>query len=75
MIVTPGAADERSADIADGFVASFTLGVGQFCTKPGLLFVPAGHKLVDQIVEGPSGVERRGVAVRQDRRRIRKQPG
>jgi NADP-dependent aldehyde dehydrogenase len=56
VIVTPGAADERSADIADGFVASFTLGVGQFCTKPGLLFVPAGHKLVDHIVERTQGV-------------------
>jgi NADP-dependent aldehyde dehydrogenase len=51
VIVTRGAADERSADIAGGFVGSFTLGVGQFCTKPGLLLVPAGHVVVDQIVE------------------------
>jgi len=29
--------------IARGFVESFTLGSGQFCTKPGLLFAPAGH--------------------------------
>jgi NADP-dependent aldehyde dehydrogenase len=51
VIVTPGAAEQRSADIADGFVGSYTLGVGQFCTKPGLLLVPAGHRIVDQIVE------------------------
>jgi NADP-dependent aldehyde dehydrogenase len=57
VIVTPGAADERSAEIADGFVGSFTLGVGQFCTKPGLLLVPADHKVVDQIVERTQQVE------------------
>ncbi|MGI8768635.1 MAG: aldehyde dehydrogenase (NADP(+)) [Propionibacteriaceae bacterium] len=51
VIVTERAADQRSADIAEGFVGSYTLGVGQFCTKPGLLFVPAGHPIVDQIVE------------------------
>lgn len=51
-VVTQRAADERTAEIAEGFVGSFTLGVGQFCTKPGLLFVPAGHALVDEITEG-----------------------
>lgn len=50
-VVTRRAADERTAEIADGFVSSFTLGVGQFCTKPGLLFVPAGHRLVDEIAQ------------------------
>jgi NADP-dependent aldehyde dehydrogenase len=43
--VTPGAVAARGETIADGFVASFTLGVGQFCTKPGLLFLPRGHGL------------------------------
>jgi NADP-dependent aldehyde dehydrogenase len=33
----------RGPEIAQGFVASMTLGAGQFCTKPGLLFLPAGH--------------------------------
>ncbi len=32
---------ERGAGIAAGFVGSLTLGSGQFCTNPGLLFVPA----------------------------------
>lgn len=41
VVMTPGAADRREA-IAEGFVGSFTLGAGQFCTKPGLLFAPAG---------------------------------
>jgi NADP-dependent aldehyde dehydrogenase len=40
-VVTPSAA-ARLADVAAGFVGSFTLGHGQFCTKPGLLLGPAG---------------------------------
>lgn len=51
VVVTSRAADQRSAEIAEGFVGSFTLGVGQFCTKPGLLFVPARHKIIDEIIE------------------------
>lgn len=44
--VTEAAATKRGAEIAEGFVSSFTLGAGQFCTKPGTLFVPAGSGLV-----------------------------
>lgn len=40
VVVTPEAARTRLADIAAGFRSSFTLGAGQFCTKPGLLVVP-----------------------------------
>ena len=55
VVVTPGAAQERGAEVATGFVGSFTLGTGQFCTKPGLLFVPEGHGMEDALrtaVEG-----------------------
>lgn len=48
--VSPGAVAARGAEIASGYVTSFTLGVGQFCTKPGLLFLPRGHGLTDQLV-------------------------
>src|SRR5439155_13397462 len=34
-----------------GFVGSFTLGAGQFCTKPALLFRPKGHGLDDALAE------------------------
>jgi NADP-dependent aldehyde dehydrogenase len=54
--VLPGAVQERGSDIATGFVGSFTLGVGQFCTKPGLLFLPAGHGLEEQLVAAAEGV-------------------
>jgi NADP-dependent aldehyde dehydrogenase len=43
LIVTPAAARERANEIGEGIGASMTLGVGQFCTKPGLLFVPHGE--------------------------------
>jgi NADP-dependent aldehyde dehydrogenase len=44
-VVTPAAVAARGAQIAAGFAASMTMGTGQFCTKPGLLFLPAGHGL------------------------------
>jgi NADP-dependent aldehyde dehydrogenase len=53
LIVTPGAAAARAAEIGRGAAESFTLGNGQFCTKPGLLFVPrgaAGERLIDALV-------------------------
>lgn len=49
--VTPGAVAARGHEIAAGYVASVTLGVGQFCTKPGLLFLPRGHGLTDCLVD------------------------
>jgi NADP-dependent aldehyde dehydrogenase len=51
VFVTPAAARERADDLAGGFAGSMTLGVGQFCTKPGLLFVPAGSDLPSRIAE------------------------
>ncbi|WP_211882701.1 aldehyde dehydrogenase (NADP(+)) [Pseudarthrobacter albicanus] len=47
--VTEAAAAERCAEIAEGFLGSFTLGAGQFCTKPGMLFVPAGSGVVEML--------------------------
>jgi NADP-dependent aldehyde dehydrogenase len=48
VFVTPAAATDRDV-ITQGFVDSFTLGAGQFCTKPGLILVPAGHGFVESI--------------------------
>jgi NADP-dependent aldehyde dehydrogenase len=50
LIVTPSAAGERGEVIGRELVGSFTLGGGQFCTKPGLAFVPAGAD-GDRVVE------------------------
>ena len=42
VVVTPGAASERAEEIGTGLVASFTVGSGQLCTKPGFVLVPDG---------------------------------
>ncbi|HUZ34711.1 MAG TPA: aldehyde dehydrogenase family protein [Streptosporangiaceae bacterium] len=52
VVVLPGAASARPGEIASGYAASLTLGTGQFCTNPGLLFVPAGEdQLLTAIAE------------------------
>jgi len=56
VFVTPGAVAARGESIADGYVGSFTLGVGQFCTKPGLLFLPRGHGLDARLAAAVEGV-------------------
>ena len=56
VVVLPGAAAARSAEIADGYAASLTLGAGQFCTNPGLLFVPEDNPaLVSAIADAVGG--------------------
>ncbi|HWL86576.1 MAG TPA: aldehyde dehydrogenase family protein, partial [Polyangiaceae bacterium] len=58
VFVTESAARARGAEIADGYLASYTLGAGQFCTKPGLLFVPESaaegieRRLITAVAEG-----------------------
>ena len=42
VFILPGALRERAESIAAGLHASFTLGAGQFCTKPGMAFLPQG---------------------------------
>jgi NADP-dependent aldehyde dehydrogenase len=50
-VVLPGAAFSRPAAIATGYAGSLTLGAGQFCTNPGLLFVPEDVGLLTAIGE------------------------
>lgn len=45
VFVTREAVSARGREIVAGFVASYTLGAGQFCTKPGIIFLPSGHGL------------------------------
>ncbi len=52
VFVLPGALHERAQAIADGLYRSVLLGVGQFCTCPGLVFgveSDAFHGLVQQL--------------------------
>jgi NADP-dependent aldehyde dehydrogenase len=43
VFILPGALRERGEAIAAGLHTSFTMGAGQFCTKPGMVFLPAGR--------------------------------
>jgi NADP-dependent aldehyde dehydrogenase len=55
VVVTAAAAAERGEEIAAGLLASFTNGVGQFCTKPGIVFLPAtahGRRVRDRLATG-----------------------
>jgi len=60
VVLTAGAVAERAEEIAAGLLTSYTNGVGQFCTKPGVVFVPAGpdgQRLAVALAEGTRGYE------------------
>ncbi|KRC59218.1 aldehyde dehydrogenase [Agromyces sp. Root81] len=42
VLITRAALDARAGELAAGLAASVTLGNGQFCTNPGVVFAPAG---------------------------------
>ncbi len=42
VFLLPGALEQNAEGLAAGLHGSVTLGVGQFCTNPGLVFVEAG---------------------------------
>jgi 2,5-dioxopentanoate dehydrogenase len=43
VVFLPEALAQREEALAEEFFQSLTLGVGQFCTNPGLVFLPEGH--------------------------------
>lgn len=43
VVFLPGALADAEEKLAEAFFASLTLGVGQFCTNPGLVFLPDGY--------------------------------
>lgn len=45
VVLLPEALKIRSSEIAKEYAGSITLGVGQFCTNPGLLFAIKGEEL------------------------------
>ncbi|MFE5740449.1 aldehyde dehydrogenase (NADP(+)) [Streptomyces celluloflavus] len=44
VVITEAAAGERAEQIGAGLAGSMTLGVGQFCVKPGLVLAPEGER-------------------------------
>ncbi|MFD7920235.1 aldehyde dehydrogenase (NADP(+)) [Streptomyces sp. NPDC059740] len=60
VVVSQAAAAERAEEIGTGLAGSMTLGVGQFCVKPGLVLAPAGDAgdaLVKSLTEAVSNSE------------------
>jgi NADP-dependent aldehyde dehydrogenase len=62
VVVLPGAlAESDTTAFAQAYVGSLTLGAGQFCTNPGLLFLPSGERgdaflrAAGEAVSGASG--------------------
>ncbi len=75
-VLTPAGAVRHAGDLAelaDGFVDSFMLGSGQFCTKPGLLLAPAGAGVPDAVAqallraEPPGSLLTRSIATNAER--------
>lgn len=54
VFILPEALKERGEAIARDLAASVTLGTGQFCTNPGLVFVPGDHR-GQEFIEAFSG--------------------
>ncbi|WP_348787818.1 aldehyde dehydrogenase (NADP(+)) [Leifsonia sp. NPDC080035] len=55
VLVTRAAAGERAEAIGAGLVGSFTRDAGQYCTKPGLVFVPERGGVEDAVRAGLDG--------------------
>ncbi|MGW4528085.1 aldehyde dehydrogenase (NADP(+)) [Amycolatopsis sp. NPDC004378] len=55
VVVTEAAIAARGEAVAKGYAGSFTLGAGQFCTKPGLLFLPEDHNLTSALQDALAG--------------------
>jgi len=54
IFVLPGALKDGAEGVASGFIQSLTLGVGQFCTNPGLVFGLESNEL-DGFVSAVAG--------------------
>ncbi|CAN5321315.1 aldehyde dehydrogenase (NADP(+)) [soil metagenome] len=60
VFLTSAAIAERGDEIARGLATAVAGSAGQLCTKPGFVFVPAGHDLSDTLVDalGPMPEQR-----------------
>ncbi len=63
LFILPGALRERGVALAQGLQGSFTLGSGQFCTKPGVVFLPqtGSESFVDALKTGVATLGQHGM--------------
>lgn len=60
VLITEAAAAERAEQIGGGLAGSMTLGVGQFCVKPGFVLAPqgaAGDRLLKSLTDAVSDTD------------------
>ncbi len=57
VLLLPAALKARGAALGAAFVASLTMGAGQFCTNPGLLLAVEGEGLEDFIAAAQAALE------------------
>lgn len=53
VVITAAADAARGPELASGLVGSVTLGSGQFCAKPGVVFLPEGSQVERQLASLP----------------------
>ena len=63
VFILPGAMAEHKEAIAKGLAGSITLGVGQFCTNPGLVFMEQSEATESFITNAANSLEEMGSAV------------
>ena len=62
VVMMKSALGDKSESLAEAFFGSLAMGVGQFCTNPGLVFIPAeesavfASKLAEHVAVGAPGV-------------------
>ena len=70
VFMLPGAIEAGGAALAQGLIDSLTLGVGQFCTNPGLVIGLAGAQF-DQFARDAGAGDNRRPGLRRARRAVR----
>ncbi len=63
MFILPRALKERAQQLAQGYSNSLNMGVGQFCTNPGLSFYPKGEKSEEFLEELSAQVSKTDPAI------------
>lgn len=58
VVITSSAMAHNGASIIGGLVGSYTQSAGQYCTKPGLVFIPSGSDAADQLATELASVAR-----------------
>jgi NADP-dependent aldehyde dehydrogenase len=59
VLITAAALQTRGEELVAGLANSFTIGVGQFCTNPGVTLVPANSDFAEHLAAAVDTIEER----------------